>query len=52
MFINFASKCYQVRADNADRSSRVLSFRRSEVRNEKYYQNINISLYGCDDDYG
>lgn len=30
----------------------MLSFRRNAAKNGKYYQNINISLYGYGGDYG
>ena len=52
MIINVNSKYCQFDTDNIDDNSLNLSFRRDEPENEKYYQNINISLYGCDDDYG
>ncbi len=52
MCINFKSKYYQPHPDNADRSSMKLSLRGVEVENEKYYQNINISLYGDGSEYG
>ena len=52
MFINFVSKCCQVSPDNTDRNSLRLSFRRNAAKKGKYYQNINISLYGYGGDYG
>ena len=52
MLINVNSKYCQFDTDNIDDNSLNLSFRRDEPENEKYYQNINISVYGYDDDYG
>ena len=51
MCINFKSKYYQPHPDNADRGSLELSIRGVD-ENEKYYQNINISMYGYGGDYG
>ncbi len=52
MCCDINSKYYQFDTDNIDENSLRLSVKRNEIKNEKYYQNINISLYGCGGDYG
>ncbi len=52
MRFDINSKYYQFDTDNIDENSLRLNVIRNEPENEQYYQNINISLYGCDGDYG